>query len=87
MGSKERVDLLADMVNQPRMMEAVLRSPVPIPVLTEALGMLWRAHVDATHPDAPKVAINRAAVEWAGQVLGQISAAVGAGSPPNAEAA
>lgn len=89
MGSTERVGLLENIVNEPRMMEAVLRSPVPITGLTDAISRSWRDHVDATHPDAPKVATNRAAVEWAGQVLGQISAAVGTatGGSLNPEAA
>lgn len=82
MGSTERVGLLENIVKQPRMMEAVLRSPVPITGLTDAISRSWRDHVEATHPDAPLVATNRAAVDWAGQVLGQIRVAVGTDAGP-----
>lgn len=87
MGATERTALLENIVSQPRMMEAVLRAPVPIPVVTDAIRRSWREHVEATHPDAPNVATGRAAVEWASQVLGQIGAAVGAGPQSSPEKA
>ena len=82
MPSNERVEMLENIVGQPRMMEAILRSPVAIPVLTEAVQRPWREHISASHPEAGKVAMSRAAAAWAAHVLPQVQIAVGSTTAP-----
>lgn len=87
MPPQARVELLQSIADTPRLMEAVLRSPIPISGVTEPVRQLWRAHVENTHAEYPAFAKAKAAAEWASQVLPQVQQGVGFTQRSLAEAA
>jgi hypothetical protein len=56
----------------PRLMHALLRSPVPIQPFSEIARQTWSAHVEVTNPDAARVPNFRAAHDWAAATVAHL---------------
>lgn len=69
MDSKERAELGVKLLNEPRLVEAILRSPLDMGPLTLIARNVWADQVKATNPHAGEVKRAREALEWAQATL------------------
>ena len=73
----DRVKLMDSFNDEPRMLAAVLRSPVAIPQVSAHARKVWDEHVQSNHPDAPRLRAFKAAHEWAASIFPHIAAKIG----------
>lgn len=66
---QQRRDLGASIGEQPRLLLAVLRSPLPIPWLSDQAESAWRSNVAKTHPRAAELDRFQRATAWATEAL------------------
>jgi hypothetical protein len=72
LGNKADVKDYEQVVSSPRLMEAVLRSPVSMAPYTQMIDRPWREHIERTHPDAKRLSGFKAAVKWAQGIISQL---------------
>ena len=69
---KDQAKAFDEIASNPRLMQAVLRSPIPIQPFTDLARKSWAEHVEKTHPDAAKVTNFRTAHDWAAVIIPQL---------------
>lgn len=70
---KDLHNLMQDLPNQPRIMEAVLRSPIPMGQITEVARSQWGQRVNSTDPHVKELQAARNALDWAKSALPHVA--------------
>lgn len=75
---KELTRILSNLETEMRTFEAIMRSPVTIPGVTDHAKLVWGEYVATTNPMAQRAAEYEGARDWAREVLNQVEIAIGA---------
>lgn len=62
-------EALKSLVTEPRLVEAVIRSPIPLGQFSDLATQQWRERIAATSPDAAKIVLTRESIAWAAGLL------------------
>lgn len=71
---KERPELFQLIAANPRLQEAVLRSPIPMPVFGDIAEKSRTERVRKEHPNMPRITRGRESLDWAKSLLPAIAA-------------
>ncbi|WP_394763558.1 hypothetical protein [Phenylobacterium sp.] len=74
---EQRAKALDNLAKEPRMLEAVVRSPTKLGEFSEFSGTLWRERVEATHPQAPALARQQEALAYVTNLLPHFDNVIG----------
>jgi hypothetical protein len=73
----QRAKALDQLSKEPRLLEAVVRSPTNLGEFSHHGGDLWRARVETTHPQAASLLKQKEALTYAAEMLSHFDAAIG----------